>query len=137
MRHPDIYPYISDDTCPEREKFFIPDEVSADFLLCYNDSYYCGLFFLIEKSADEVEIHTCMLPESKGNATEFGMMAVSDIFNKTRRQKISTFIPISNKLAERLAIKCGFRFVGLCHPCLINGNAIEVKRYEVERCQEH
>ena len=111
IRHPKIYPYVSDNTCPKPEEFNWPNSDDFFSVGCFENEYM-GCFCFHEKSSSEVEIHTCLLPIARGKSLQFGQLVIRFILENTPYLVISTFVPKTNKLAKRLALKCGFEIDG-------------------------
>lgn len=134
ITHPSVYKFVSDDTCPDVENFNIP-EINGDFFCasCTEDGIYMGCFCFVKKSDEEAEIHTCLLPAARGKSTLFGMAVLRLVFNMMNFSKISTFIPINNILAKKLAIKCGFLVQKEDKPLIIGGIEIPVFSYAINR----
>lgn len=135
LKHPSVYPYVSDDNCPSVDDFVMPaiDGESRKAVLCYNYESYCGCFILFDKGNDTLEIHTCLLPTAKGMGKTFGDAVVSKIFKETGCKVISTYAPDTNPLAKRLAIKCGFEYTGEGEPMIINGEPVKVSLFSLKR----
>jgi hypothetical protein len=112
IRHPKIYPFVSDDTCPKAEDFNWPIAKEFTAVGCYDDEIYFGCFCFYERSKIETEIHTCLLPSAKGIAKFFVKLVVDFVMSNTDYDLITTFIPKSNSLAKNLALKCCFVFDG-------------------------
>jgi len=138
VTHPQVYPYVSDDNSPAPEEYNLP-QVSPDFfaISCLYRGYIVGCFLFKKIHDDCCEIHTCMLPEARGKAVNFGNMAVKMIFNETPFNTIKTFIPTTNQKAKRLALKCGFLEIGDHSLMPIGGELIETKEYMLSKyiCQ--
>lgn len=109
ITNPFIYPYVADDNCPLADNFQIP-ELNDDFFCaaCYEDDKYLGCFCFVKKSESECEIHTCLLPSARGLSKILGDLVIRLVFETTNYKNISTFIPETNPLAKKLAIRCGF-----------------------------
>lgn len=135
MKHPSIYPWISDDRCKDPDQFTLPeiDGDSIKAVLCYNYETYCGCFILFDKGNCTLEIHTCLLPNAKGMGKIFGDAVVSKIFKETDCKVISTYAPETNPLAKRLAIKCGFEYTGEGEPMIIKGEPVKVSLFSLKR----
>ncbi|HEX7762070.1 MAG TPA: GNAT family protein [Cellvibrio sp.] len=135
----EIYAFISDDTCPPKEEFSVSLNDSIRFILCYNDGQLMGGFLLIFKD-NESEIHTCMLPIAKGKAKDFGDLVLQKIFKETDVDRVTSYAPIDNPLAKRLALRCGMKFIGMGIPMIKNGQQIDVENFAIERadiCQQY
>ena len=135
LKHPSVYPYVSDDNCPSPEDFSFPDVDGSSIrvVLCYNYESYCGCFILFDKGNKTLEIHTCLLPTAKGMGKIFGDAVVSKIFKETDCEVISTYAPETNPLAKKLAIKCGFEYSGQGDPMMIKGKPVKVSLYSLKR----
>lgn len=129
-----VYPYVSDDTCPEPKDFVMPDCSSEVFwAACYDGDDYVGCFCFFEKNTNEAEIHTCLLPSARGKSCEFGKFVIDLFFKETSYQIMSTFIPVNNVLAKKLALKCGFLYYSDDKPFIINGIEVPTKKYILSR----
>lgn len=133
-----IYAFVSDDTCPPKEEFEVKLTDSIRFVLCYDNDQLMGGFLFIFKDGI-AEIHTCMLPIAKGKAKDFGDLVLLKVFKETDVDKITSYAPIDNPLAKRLALKCGLKFTGYGDAIMKNGKTIEVENFAIERadiCQQ-
>jgi RimJ/RimL family protein N-acetyltransferase len=134
----EIYAYRSDDTCPPKEEFEVELNDSIRFVLCYDDGQLMGGFLFIFKD-NEAEIHTCMLPIAKGKAKGFGDLVLAKIFKETDVQRVTSYAPVDNPLAKRLALRCGLKFTGYGHAMIKNGVKVDVENFAIERadiCQQ-
>lgn len=133
-----IYAFISDDTCPPKEEFEVKLTDSIRFVLCYDNDQLMGGFLFIFKD-NEAEIHTCMLPIAKGKAKDFGDLVLQKVFKETDVDRITSYAPIDNPLAKRLALRCGLKFTGYGNAMIKNGQKVDVENFAIERadiCQQ-
>lgn len=133
-----IYAFISDDSCPPKEDFEVNLTDSIRFVLCYYDDQLMGGFLFVFKEK-EAEIHTCMLPIAKGKAKDFGDLVLLKVFKETDVDRITSYAPVDNPLAKRLALRCGLKFTGYGQAMIKNGLEVEVENFAIERldiCQQ-
>lgn len=127
-----IYAFISDDSCPPAEEFEVTLTDIIRFIVCYNAGQLMGGFLLIFKDK-EVEIHTCLLPIAKGKAKDFGDLVLQKIFKETDVDRVTSYAPVDNPLAKRLALRCGLKFTGYGQSMIKNGQKIDVENFAIER----
>lgn len=73
-----------------------------------------GFFLLVPHSLSLYEIHTVIYPNAYGVAVEIGKEAINWFLGSHPEvNTLISFIPIHNKLAHRLAIKCNFKLCGI------------------------
>jgi len=113
MRHPKIYPYISDDSCPKREDFRVgrEDPWQSYFITAKDDSLI-GMWLLHRHNAITYEIHTCVLPSRFRAADEAAKAVVAWIFENTPCRKIITHVPSFNRAALKFALRAGLQLEG-------------------------
>lgn len=128
----EIYAFISDDTCPPAEEFEVTLNDIIRFIVCYNAGQLMGGFLLIFKDK-EAEIHTCLLPIAKGKAKDFGDLVLQKIFKETDVDRVTSYAPVDNPLAKRLALRCGLKFTGYGQSMIKNGQKIDVENFAIER----
>jgi hypothetical protein len=111
MRHPTIYPWISDDGCPTSMEY-----TSLELLKIHN-VFALGpdensLFIYIPVNYVTWDMHSSVLPKSRNRSKQLARGAVDWMFTKTRCLKIITWVPEFNSRALSLALK-GFSLEGI------------------------
>jgi RimJ/RimL family protein N-acetyltransferase len=113
LRHPAIYLMSSDDGTPP------PQDIDATgaamtFLLVYCGERLAGLYALQFHNTVMAEVHTCILPEFRGQqAAVAAQRLIGWAFTNTRCKKITTLVPAFNRGALRYARLAGFQREGL------------------------
>jgi len=114
ITHPKIYPYVTDFAGPDPD-YYHPEWSPFQILYvgAFDDDKYLGLFKLTPQFIKSVSIHTCLLPEAYGSkALEAGKGIINWVFDNFNHNHLTTFIPESNRLALRFALKCGMKPCG-------------------------
>lgn len=115
LRHPRIYPHITDDSCPVDPKEFYPS--IGDPLVhlgVFDEDEYLGLFLVHPHSVFMWEVHTCLLPHAWGTrAVQAAKMLIQWVFDNTSCQRLITSVPQGNPLALRLARNAGMTVYGI------------------------
>ena len=136
MRHPKIYPHISDDFCPTREDFDSTQAVrsEANYFLLVEDG--AGVFFLHPHSRVLYEVHTCLKPECWGRV-EIAKAGARWMFEHTNCEKIMTWVPVYNRIARRFALKAGMVEEGyLDLSYMRNGSLQGMHLLGLSKCQQ-
>lgn len=97
---------LKDDEETSKEMYFPP----MQHLWVRVEDY--GVFLLEKKNLIMSELHTALLPSSKGQAIAIGKEALQWAFNNLTVQRLITSVPEFNPLALRMALKCGFKVYG-------------------------
>ncbi len=128
MRHPQIYPHISDDLSPEAGEF------TAELLLQNPNVLVlkpmigrepAGVFVFHPWNGVTYEVHSCVLPQWRGkNAAHAAMAAALWIFENTNARKIVTLIPEFNRRAYALAYRAGMRAEGVNKKSFLKDGAL-------------
>jgi RimJ/RimL family protein N-acetyltransferase len=126
IRHPRIWPSVSDDGAGSPEGFEPIISDSVIYLGMFESGQFYGLFMLHPHNSICWEVHTCLLPSAWGNASVFALECVSWIFSETQCQRLITNVPTGNVLAKRLAASVGMTEFGLNpRSFLKNGEALD------------
>jgi RimJ/RimL family protein N-acetyltransferase len=72
-----------------------------------------GVFLLERKNFVTFECHTALLKTARGKAVDAGKAALDWAWANTRAECITTSVPSFNPLALRLALKVGFKIIGI------------------------
>jgi len=112
MIHPKVYPWIIDDGSPTSEDFdsavFLRSEAIYTLMPNYN-----SLAIFVPVNSFTYDQHTCVLPESRGVTTQLGRAVWRYMFERTKCEKITTWIPVFNRPALAAALAVGFEKEGL------------------------
>lgn len=108
LRHPRIYPHVSDDGCPDAMGLDIVPMPGAFFLGAFDEAEYLGCFFVQRHNFVLYEVHTCLMPNAWGARSRLATKACADwLFGCTPCVRIITTVPVGNALALRLAHQSG------------------------------
>jgi RimJ/RimL family protein N-acetyltransferase len=126
LRHPRIYPHISDDGCPNAAEMEVHlEDCSFFYLGVYSGGEYRGLFCVHPHNVACYEIHTCLLPSAWGDcALRAARAVVAWMFEQTPCQRLITCVPAGNDLALRLAKLAGLTEYGVNPKSLLRGGVL-------------
>lgn len=111
LRHPSIYPFISDDYSPSSEMFTVENLLKLpDWVFLTPDDN--SIFMYVPVNGVTWEVHSNILPESRSKSTILAKATLDYMFNKTRCLKITTCVPEFNQKALYLCFSCGLKFEG-------------------------
>jgi hypothetical protein len=114
LRHPRIYPHISDDGCPDPAGLQIVLNGNLTYLGVFEGDAYHGLFVVHPHNLVCYEVHTCLLPSAWGQcALRATRACMSWLFEQTPCRRIITCVPRGNDLALRLAQRTGLVQYGI------------------------
>lgn len=114
MRHPRIYPHISDDACPSADQFKVVLNDSLLYLGVFEGHNFLGLFLAHPHNHVTYEVHTCLLPEAwGGHAVQAGRAVIRWLWDCTPCHRVVTSVPEGNLLALRLAKAVGMTEYGV------------------------
>lgn len=106
LRHPEIYPLISDDFSPPREEF-IPSPAA------YLEPVEGFLVRLEPLYTTVWSAHICALPEARGRGVEAVERAAEWLRVNTVCERVLAMFPDANEAVGKLVKKSGFEFVGV------------------------
>ena len=109
ITHPYVWGNISDDGAPPMDLYFPP--VNESVLWIRAGEY--GVFALHKHNYVTYEAHTILLPHAKGLAVNIGVDALKWVFENTPAKRVVTNVPSFNHLALRLALRVGFKKIGI------------------------
>jgi hypothetical protein len=141
LRHPRIFPHISDDGCPDSAALSVVLSDAMHYLGAYRDSEYHGLFLAHPHNLILWEVHTCLLPTIWGpDAKDAAKACARWLWSNTPCKRIITCIPEGNRLAARLAALSGMRRYGI-NPKSIqkNGRLVDQELWGMDKeqaCQQ-
>lgn len=114
MRHPRIYPHITDDGCPSAVDFKFGLSESLLYLGVFEGEQFHGLFCAHPHNMVLFEVHTCLLPSIWGErAIGSAKACAAWLYANTQCRRIITSVPSDNVLALRLARNAGMRQYGV------------------------
>jgi RimJ/RimL family protein N-acetyltransferase len=127
IRHPRIWPSISDDGCPPPNEFRHQVSDAMIYLGMFSDDEFHGFFMLHRHNAICWEVHTCLLPSAWGKLSAIlAGECIEWIFSETECRRLITNVPAGNILAKRLALSVGMTEFGRNpRSFLKNGEAID------------
>ena len=114
LSHESVYPYISDDYCPEKPaedlgKVFFSDK--AIKVLMPNEN---SVFMCVPLSTNMYSVHSNVLPGHRGRkAVRAGKDGVAWMFNNTECTSLISFTPIQNRSALMFSRLVGFKRIGI------------------------
>jgi hypothetical protein len=113
IRHPDVYPWVSDDNSPPPEQNTLAQMLlgcESVFVLSSNEF---TIFVFIPLNSIHFELHTLVLPEGRGKiAIASAKEAGKWIIENTPCQKMKTMVPVFNRAAKWMSRKLGFKYEG-------------------------
>ena len=113
MAHPSIYPYVSDDGCPDAEDYEAIDNEALYYLLVLdNDENVLGLFLIHPHNTILYEIHTCLLSSCR-EKDKAAQVVLDWIFKNTPCEKLMTHVPDFNRPALLYAERAGLMREGI------------------------
>ncbi len=106
---------MTDDTCPSREDFRMPENDSVWYVLVREDGNLLGFWALIPQSEDTAEVHTCLKKAAWGAKARTAAREMARwIWANTPFIRLTTTVPAYNRTAlafakisgmERYAVK--------------------------------
>jgi len=138
MRDPDIYPHVTDDSCPRPEDFDASDMLKSDdiYALGWRDNGSIpGLLILYALNGITYQGHICMSKECRGReAVENSLKAKDWMFENTNCRKIVAFVPDHRKVVKVIVKAIGFEREGkLKNSFLKDGTLIDEVIYGIEK----
>lgn len=125
IRHPRIYPHVSDDGCPDAASFKVVLNDAMRFLGVYEGGRFHGLFVIHAHNFVLYEVHTCLLPSIWGErAISAARALVAWVFAETSCRRLVTSVPQGNVLAMRLARAAGLVEYGINPRSLMRGGVL-------------
>lgn len=116
LRHPQVWPHVSDDGNGPREEFELSGDVVLTwswYLVLYRDTP-AGFASFEPRNAAVAEFHGAVLPEYRGRiGLELARQAMRAYWRDSKRPKLAALCPASNRLAQRINAALGFQREGL------------------------
>ena len=115
LTHPQIYPWITDDSCPPAKEFQPVDHPQFWYVIVREaPDEVLGLWMLVPQNEICWEIHTCLLPKAWGTtAREAAAEFLQWVWKNTSCWRLITNVPVNNRLAFRFAKAAGMTVFGL------------------------
>lgn len=136
MRHPAVYPFMTDDTSPEPHLAYLIQ--AAIYLLVLDGGSPVG-FFGLQPLTDNTGyiVHTVMLPGFRGGkALQAARQGMNWVFRNTSATRIESY---SFDHQPEVALFCrwaGFKEYGAhIHPVTVNGSKILVHDFRITKAQ--
>ena len=109
LTHPLIYPRIADDGTAPADQFRVSFEYpNIGYLGAWDGETFLGLWVVDRRNAATVEVHTCLLPLAAGSkGLEAAKACAAWIWENTDFSRITTNVPVFNRLALRFAERAG------------------------------
>ena len=111
---PDIWPHIVDELGGKPQAWKAVDSPVITYLIVRNDEGAAGLFIFHPETSTTWVVHTCLPREFWGRrkdgqrtSVEAAKGAAIWIFSNTCCHRITTSVPMSNRLALKLAVESG------------------------------
>lgn len=123
MTDPAIYPYASDDGCPEPENLDISNVIDQENIYFLSPGEG-ALFIYTPINFITYEVHSCVLPIARGQSVDLASKSIRFMFTVTNCRKIITWVPEDNHRARNLALKCGFKFEGISSKSWLKNNKL-------------
>jgi RimJ/RimL family protein N-acetyltransferase len=112
--HPDIWPALCDDGCDDPEAFEVMDSPMVRYLGPTLDGELMGVLMLVQQNAVTWELHTALLPSSRGKFTGQVFNALCAHLGRSipAARYLRTWVPACNRPAMVAARRVGFKEVG-------------------------
>jgi len=101
--------WLRDDGADDKDFYFPPINEHVQWVRVGD----YGVFMLTRCNHIMFECHTTLLPSARGKSVEIGKAALKFAFENTPALRIITAVPENNPLALRMALKSGFRVIGV------------------------
>lgn len=139
VRHPKVWPFVSDDGSGAREDFELSSEIVLAwswYLVSYRGTP-AGFASFEPRNAAVAEFHGAILPEFRGKVGfDLAHASMAAHWRSTKRPKVVAYCPASNRLAQRINVALGFQREGeLTDAYLRNGRLENVIVYGMTRDQ--
>lgn len=138
VTHDSIWPHVSEDGVPRETWAPLIHETIYQLLIVDGDKIV-GMFILAPFTSTTWEVHTCTLPECRGDkARDATKLCAEWMFENTPCLHIITKVPAYNKPAYKLAIDTGLRNIGVIESAWMrNGEAQDLYILGVRKCPQH
>lgn len=134
VKHPNVWGFVGGDAI-DKDKFVFPevDGIKLRMALCYNANELAGCFFFLEHDENTTEIHVCMT--KKGIGKRFCDKIVDFVFSGTEYRQIYAIVPVCNVSAKKMALSCGFTYIGMGDQVQRNGQLVDTEILRVKKWQ--
>lgn len=114
MTHPDVYPAISDDFCPDAALFQPVDHPSFLYVFAFCGAQLLGLWLFVPQNGVCWEVHTCLLPgHGYRRGREAAKLLAQWVWAHTNCRRIVTNVPSFNRQARLFAQAAGMKPYGV------------------------
>ncbi len=125
MRHPRVYPHLTDDASPAAADFRPIESDAFCYLVAWDANELLGLWLLVPQNAVCWEIHTALLPGAWGSrARRAAEVMLAWVWENTPCQRIVTGVPQGNRLAYHFAIQAGMEQYGINEASFLKGGRL-------------
>lgn len=127
MRHPGVWPWITDDGSPDPDALQIPDGwIERHVYAVCAAGQPVGFALFDPRSAALAEFHGAMLPEWRGPVgLALARMAIARFWQDFGCDKLVAMCPTGNRAAARMNITLGFKREGLLTSAYRRGGRLE------------
>jgi len=128
MKHPDVYPWITDDFTPDPDDFYtetLIDNENFYFVGTFVDDAIAGVFMFHPMTKIMYEMHSAVLPDYRGLlSVTMAVGAAEWIFRNTDCLKLITYVPAGNIAALALARRGGMKAEGVITESFMKGGTM-------------
>lgn len=129
MINPFVYRAVSDDFSPRRDKFKARMDDEIWYVGGWHDQIktaeFIGLWAFFPLSPIRWVVHTCLLPHARGLAIPASRAMLDWMWANSKVERIITDVPVSNRLALRLAKECGMEVIGTDRQSIRKGGKLQ------------
>lgn len=106
--HPAVWPHIHDDGAPAVEDFAPAESPLIHYLAVRRDGALVGCLMVYPLNDASWELHTCLLPEGRGDIVPVAEALFAWLRGNTRATALVTWVPACNLPAAAAAEKASF-----------------------------
>lgn len=122
--NPRSYRAMGDDACPPLSEFKVHEDERIWYVIPRDGEEVLGVFPFIPVNAVLYDVHLCILPAAWGGRSVPAFRGALDwMFENSPARRISGAVSAENRLAIKLALRCGMEIVG-GHPKAFLKNGI-------------
>lgn len=125
MTHPEIYPYLGDDSRPSADKFTPYFDKSLLYVTVKEDnSDLIGMFLLVKHTSIKWEAHTMMLPRGRGRRAVKAYKQGIEWCRDNGCLYLEGLIPEDNEGAIAVALLGGMEHIGTLRKSILRGGKL-------------